>query len=242
MVRKTVHRLATLSVLVMASITASVPSADAVVSTSGCGAANACTLAELLTPGAFMVVNDKAFANWTLDASQGLAEGALGNILVAGLDTDPLNPGLAYLGNGQLDVTGNTALQLGFHFDVAVVNGSNLRIKDHALALVQGTATGTGVAAVDSGILDLLLNPLTAQHVDLTSPVANGTFAQQAIVRVNEQINVASSDLESGASLALYAEFFSQEPVSGVPEPAILALVGIGFAGIEVLRRRWITK
>jgi len=224
--------------LVVASLAASAPSVDA--ATVGCADANACSLAELFNGGS-LVVADKTFANWALDTSTLPAE-TLNNIFVAGIGADPLNPGLAYIGNGQLTVSGASTLQLGFHFTASVNAGSDLRIKDHSLVLVDATGVGTGTVAVDGTILDLALSALSAEHVDLATTADNGAFAQHAAVLVSDLITLASGDADSNASLNTLAQLFSQEPVTRVPEPGIVALVGIGLAGIGVLRRRGIRK
>jgi hypothetical protein len=235
MVRKSVYRSLAVMLVMAGVIAGGVPAAHAVVQTTGCADAAVCTMAELLNGGT-IVVNDKAFTGFTLDGTNIPGEN-LASIFVTGLDADPLNVGLAYIGNGELSVTGEGTTTLQFHFVGSVLLGSPFRISGHTLALADAVGDGTGAVSVDGTILDLGLNPLTAQHVDLTAPAAQGAFAQQSSVIVNNLITVTSGDVDSSASLNTLAQLFAQERAP-VPEPGIVALFGLGIAGVEVIRRR----
>ena len=140
----------------------------AMVSTTGCVLTDTCTLTELFAGGSISI-DDTIFRDWTLNvnnAADGVGTAAaasdLDNILVAGLDDDPLNPGLRYAGNGELAVGPGTAgsggdlKDLNWEFVVADTTGA-LNIKDNRLALeiftiddtVSPNTAGTG------GIIDV---------------------------------------------------------------------------------------
>ena len=92
-----------------------------------------------------------------------------------------------------------------------------------------GTAAGgddLGVKQVESSVLDEII---TQTLLD------SAAFAPQSEVWVTKNISVWARDAGDSATLISFEQRFSQ---TTVPEPATIALLGFGLAGLAATRRR----
>ena len=69
------------------------------------------------------------------------------------------------------------------------------------------------------------------------NPSSSATFAPQSAIWVTKNILVWSQDTTDTAALNVFEQRFSQAP-AGVPEPDVLALLGIASLAAYLTRRR----
>jgi hypothetical protein len=224
---------------------------NATVITENCAESTFCTLEELENGGTIRV-NDKLFSNWDASVVE-IASGSpsLNEIRVSGLSDGGLDPGpglrIEPTDDGELwNATGEPgypfAWRLEWSFDV-LVQDITLRIKDATLELGNPNVDPTDIASVVANeiiktLADITLSTLQATATGPTSD--SDEFDAVSSVRVAASLEVNSGqptgNVEFSNANVEYVDLrFSQ---TTVPEPATLALVGLGLAGIGFSRRR----
>jgi hypothetical protein len=215
----------------------------------------AVSLTSLLDGGS-ITAGDKLFDAWELIAYDTSVAGKsfdADNIDVTALNDGGMSPGpgleFIVFGTELSGVGPNGYIDLQFGFRASVLT-PGLKIKDNSLRLTGsslvytadgsndlglyiketiGTAAGgddLGVKQVESSVLDEII---TQTLLD------SAAFAPQSEVWVTKNISVWARDAGDSATLISFEQRFSQ---TTVPEPATIALLGFGLAGLAATRRR----
>lgn len=197
------------------------------------------TSLQSLLDGGEMQAHDKLFTNWeAIEISRSGVN--FGNISVTPITDDSLNPGLFYEFNGELfSVDGNT-VRLSIDFDVTVI-GSEFKIKDTSLTLdvlMDGPAEADVIQRL--GFPPSL--PFSIVSVNESNLFSDDIFDPVHGFHVNTMIDSNALELNESIDIISLSQRFSQTPTEApIPEPATIALLGIGLAGLagaEARRRR----
>ena len=200
------------------------------------GTARAVPLADLVD-GASITVLDKRFFDWTLlDTS--LSEENLAFIDVTALADQPGNPGLRFtVSQDVLTSADGSIVDLSFEFRVGAPGAT---IKDNSLALVDYEVAGSGAVSIFEDVYASGGNLLASKFVFADSVdqqlLDTTEFAGQQTLTIQKFIRVGTEG-EAGdfAAIRVFDQRFSQTTVT---EPAMLALLGIGLAGLALGGRR----
>jgi len=228
------------------------------------GSAQAALLSDLIANGTSITAGDKVFADWSLifegtsDGREGLAQ----YVDVVGIDEPGADYGLRFnFLQGAFNVSGDgiyALLDFMFGFSVTAT-APGMRISGSSLAFGSGGAfnswqvdgefdvgvyvretVGTSAEDDDLATKDIEFSRLQSdldeipfqEFVKLSD---SASFDPQAKIWVTKNILVWAQDEDDGAGLFGFEQRFSQ---TSVPEPASLALLGIGLFGLAAARKR----
>lgn len=227
--------------------------------------AQAVPLSELLAGGS-ITAGDKVFDEWRL-ISEVYSDAAL-TVNPANIEVTPLNdggmdpgPGLSFTVGDEFSVAGDGLYAfIDYMFGFRVTAPAGVLIKDNSLVL-GSTILVTPPDALfrDKGVViqefvgttpdlvevpgDTSLPDLAVKEVEFSDlegvitdiPSDSAAFAPHSVIYVSKDILVWASGIDESATLTGFSQRFSQ---TTVPEPGVLALVGVGLMGVWNSRRR----
>jgi hypothetical protein len=205
-------------------------SASAAVITTGCSNTNvSCTLQELVG-GATIQVDDWLFSSWQIEIDPGTVN--YGLVDVAG--QSGADPGLLFIGNGELVAAGGDFLDLRFGYVVTVTDEP---IRGNALEITSSTVIGTGRILLEEAVFSLPFREIGVKTTEVDP--AYGTadlldeieFAEQQSLFIEKEIFIEGSDANAFAELEQFEQRY-------VPEPTRLSLLLTGVAFLMAAPRR----
>lgn len=179
-------------------------------------------------------MSDKTFSNFSFASTASGSGIALTSAdLTVAPEMTPAGPGLLF-SSGAIEVTQaspiSSVTDVDVTLDYTVTAGAGFHINGADLVIAGGT-TIDGAGSVDETV-----TPGGALHVMLPATTDMITFAPVASIDVLKDILVEVPAEGTGtANITAISQQYSQ---IGVPEPATLAIIGVGLLGFSIGRRR----
>ena len=213
----------------------------------GFGQAHAILLSDLLL-GDTITVDDKLFSNFEFEFDGGSKPVDTTLIDVTGLPDDPntpySDPGLKFtalddgFGSAALTVDFGDFIDFGFNFTVTVLS-PNRWIKDASLELTDFVIGGDGLIQIDDSVFDPSFTTNFGNlFVEADAIFGNSLFDSVEFAPQTTLLQEINIFVDSGFVGDLTGINMFEVRKSQIPEPASLALFGVGLAGLGLVRRR----
>jgi len=199
------------------------------------------TLPSALPPleisGNYAIVGDLKFYDFTYAPTPLSAPPSAADVTVNNFTSVPGEPGISF--NGAFQAAANTTVDYAFSYLVTTTDGK--KISDAYLALggffnnggtgsvsIGETILSLGGAVISKVPFEVFTSPPPGQNSDTTALLpSESTIIVQKDITVNGGSN--------GAGISFVNQGFST--TTAIPEPASMALLGIGLSGLFTLRR-----
>jgi len=194
------------------------------------------TLDALLVPGAFTTVaapnETDTFSNFSYTTSPVASPPTAANISVKAFNAGP-EAGLTF--SGAFNAAAGTTVDYSFGYIVTAPAGHFLT--DATLSGVFSTFAGTGTGSIGETLLNAATGAVVGTMEITSGPpvVASDTINFAGVSSIIVQKDMILVGGSNGASLSIFNQGFSSTGV--VPEPASMALLGIGMTGLLAFRR-----
>jgi len=183
------------------------------------------SLTKYTAAGFSCTISDKTFSNFSYVNGDGKFPATVSTVVP---QPGPGNPGIIFANNWTIPTAGKSS-DFSIIFHVAAPK-TNL-IEDAALSL-NGSAKGTGFIIDSENILaaGIKIANLTASITALHNVSSHVAFAPVPSITVEEDVVLRGFE-----TLSLVDKRFSEQHI---PEPASLALIGVGLTALGLARRR----